>query len=56
MSATINAEVFSNYFGGCPTMEIPGRTFPVQEYFLEDVIEQTKYVVEPGMWKFLHRS
>jgi len=25
MSATLNAERFSSYFGGCPTVSIPGR-------------------------------
>jgi len=32
MSATLNAERFSNYFGGCPTVSIPGRAQPVKEY------------------------
>ncbi|XP_033106409.1 putative ATP-dependent RNA helicase DHX57 isoform X2 [Anneissia japonica] len=46
MSATLNAELFSNYFGGCPVIDIPGKTFPVQQYFLEDAIEYTRFVVE----------
>ncbi|KAF2428345.1 P-loop containing nucleoside triphosphate hydrolase protein [Tothia fuscella] len=29
-SATLDAEKFSEYFNGCPIMEIPGRTFPVE--------------------------
>ena len=29
-SATLDAEKFSNYFGGCPILTIPGRTFPVE--------------------------
>jgi ATP-dependent RNA helicase DHX36 len=37
MSATLNATAFSNYFGGCPVVSIPGRTFPVLEQRLEDV-------------------
>lgn len=28
-SATMNADKFSNFFGGVPIFEIPGRTFPV---------------------------
>jgi HrpA-like RNA helicase len=32
MSATLNAERFSEFFGGCPTVSIPGRAQPVQEY------------------------
>ncbi|XP_064642918.1 ATP-dependent DNA/RNA helicase DHX36-like [Lineus longissimus] len=43
MSATMNAQRFSRYCGHCPTLEIPGRTFPVKKFFLEDAIELTKY-------------
>lgn len=35
MSATLNSDTFSTYFGGCPTVSIPGRTHPVQENRLE---------------------
>lgn len=31
MSATINHKTFSEYFGGAPVIEIPGRTFPVED-------------------------
>ncbi|KAK8504265.1 hypothetical protein V6N13_062615 [Hibiscus sabdariffa] len=43
MSATLNAELFSNYFGGAPKIHIPGFTYPVQAHFLEDVLELTGY-------------
>ncbi|XP_047337554.1 DExH-box ATP-dependent RNA helicase DExH3 isoform X2 [Impatiens glandulifera] len=43
MSATLNAELFSNYFGGAPTIHIPGFTHPVRAQFLEDVLEMTGY-------------
>ncbi|NIG60552.1 putative ATP-dependent RNA helicase DHX36-like [Pontoporia blainvillei] len=46
MSATLNAEKFSEYFGNCPMIHIPGFTFPVVEYLLEDIIEKTRYVPE----------
>ncbi|XP_064621431.1 putative ATP-dependent RNA helicase DHX57 [Lineus longissimus] len=46
MSATLNADLFSNYFNGCPVIDIPGKTFPVDRYFLEDVIENTGFVME----------
>lgn len=46
MSATLNAELFSEYFGGVPVLEIPGRTFPVEQFFLEDVLEQTEFAME----------
>ncbi|KAL0487405.1 ATP-dependent RNA helicase DHX [Acrasis kona] len=42
MSATVSSDIFTNYFN-CATIEIPGRTFPVAEFFLEHVIEQTNY-------------
>lgn len=41
MSATLKAEQFSHYFGQCPVLSVPGRTFPVQVQYLEDVIEAT---------------
>uniref|UniRef100_A0A672YPU8 ATP-dependent DNA/RNA helicase DHX36 n=1 Tax=Sphaeramia orbicularis TaxID=375764 RepID=A0A672YPU8_9TELE len=43
MSATLNAEKFSQYFDNCPMIHIPGLTFPVKEFFLEDVVEMTRY-------------
>ncbi|XP_028151062.2 dosage compensation regulator [Diabrotica virgifera virgifera] len=44
MSATIDTTLFSKYFNNCPVIEIPGRAFPVKQYFLEDAIELTKFV------------
>jgi len=46
MSATVNADLFSNYFGGVPVLDIPGRTFPVEAVFLEDVLALTRYTLE----------
>ncbi|CAH0755147.1 unnamed protein product [Diatraea saccharalis] len=46
MSATLNAELFSDYFNNIPVLEIPGRTFPVEQFFLEDIMELTNYVLE----------
>ncbi|XP_051946382.1 putative ATP-dependent RNA helicase DHX57 [Xyrauchen texanus] len=48
MSATLNAELFSQYFNNCPTIHIPGHTFPVEQFFLEDAIAKTRYVLEDG--------
>lgn len=36
MSATINAELFQQYFQ-CPVVEVPGTNFPVKMHFLEDL-------------------
>nr|CAI5864262.1 unnamed protein product [Callosobruchus analis] len=44
MSATIDTTLFSKYFNDCPVIEIPGRAFPVKQYFLEDAVELTKFV------------
>ncbi|KQJ97041.1 hypothetical protein BRADI_3g28477v3 [Brachypodium distachyon] len=46
MSATINAELFSKYFGEAPIMHIPGFTFPIAELFLEDILEKTRYKIK----------
>jgi HrpA-like RNA helicase len=43
MSATLNAEQFAKYYGDCPCLNIPGFTYPVKEFFLEDVLEMTRY-------------
>ena len=39
MSATLHADLFVSYFGGCPVVNIPGRTFPVTTLYLEDALE-----------------
>ena len=43
MSATVDAEKIAGYFGGCPTLHVPGRTFPVDVRYLEDTLETTKW-------------
>ena len=48
MSATIDTTLFSSYFGSCPVVEVPGRAFPVQEYFLEDCIQMTNFMPPPS--------
>ncbi|XP_057836975.1 DExH-box ATP-dependent RNA helicase DExH1 isoform X1 [Cryptomeria japonica] len=50
MSATVEAELFASYFKqklGADTaiVNIPGYTFPVQDFYLEDVLELTGYNV-----------
>ncbi|XP_059054494.1 ATP-dependent RNA helicase DHX30-like [Achroia grisella] len=37
MSATLDTEVFTRYFASCPVVDVPGRTFPVEVFNLEDV-------------------
>eukprot|EP00873_Tetraselmis_striata_P025125 jgi/Tetstr1/445389/TSEL_033175.t1 len=38
MSATLHVDLFSNYFGGCPVIDIPGFTHPVSDFYLEDIL------------------
>lgn len=33
MSATINTQLFSSYFDDCPTIEVPGRLYPIQLHY-----------------------
>ncbi|XP_056387862.1 ATP-dependent RNA helicase A isoform X1 [Hyla sarda] len=47
MSATIDTSMFCEYFFNCPIIEVYGRTFPVQEYFLEDCIQMTQFRPPP---------
>ena len=46
MSATLDAEVFAEYFrdtGEVGRVEIEGRTYPVQDYYLGDVLRMIEY-------------
>ncbi|KAL1202084.1 DExH-box ATP-dependent RNA helicase DExH2 [Cardamine amara subsp. amara] len=42
MSATLDAKRFSEYFGGCPVVRVPGFTYPVRTFFLEDALSVLK--------------
>ena len=44
MSATLERGLFQEYFNNCPCIEIEGRTFPVDHFFLEDVFIQTQFM------------
>lgn len=43
MSATLKTEIFEKYFGSVATVTIPGRTFNIQELFLDDILVLTGY-------------
>lgn len=45
MSATVDADKISNFFGGCPTLHVPGRTFPVDVRYLEDAVEYAQWSI-----------
>ncbi|ANB12516.1 putative helicase [Sugiyamaella lignohabitans] len=45
MSATVDPKLFINYFDNkVGYTHIEGRTFPVEDHFLDDVIRQTQYI------------
>lgn len=46
MSATVDCEKFAKYFNRCPVVTVPGRTFTVEVFHLEDIVEETGYVLE----------
>nr|XP_032812397.1 LOW QUALITY PROTEIN: ATP-dependent RNA helicase DHX29 [Petromyzon marinus] len=46
MSATADCRRLSRYFGGCPIVTVPGRTFPVQVSYMEDVVELSGYALD----------
>ncbi|WVQ80786.1 hypothetical protein IAT38_002891 [Cryptococcus sp. DSM 104549] len=48
MSATVDADKISAFFGGCPCLSVPGRTFPVQVNYLEDAVEASGWVCDEG--------
>ncbi|XP_043506605.1 ATP-dependent DNA/RNA helicase DHX36 isoform X2 [Frieseomelitta varia] len=48
MSATVNPESFSEYYNNCPMIHIPGFTYPVTEYYLEDVLFLTEFKFPPA--------
>eukprot|EP00980_Cylindrotheca_fusiformis_P005590 scaffold1184_cov132-Cylindrotheca_fusiformis.AAC.11 len=58
MSATLDAERFAAYWGeNTPRMHIPGRTFPVEDFTLEDVLDLTNYnPPKKGRNKFFNHS
>ncbi|XP_062869966.1 ATP-dependent RNA helicase DHX29 isoform X1 [Trichomycterus rosablanca] len=46
MSATADCNKFAKYFNRCPIVSIPGKTFPVEVFHLEDIVEETGYVLD----------
>ncbi|TIA86953.1 hypothetical protein E3P99_03496 [Wallemia hederae] len=63
MSATIDSDLFQNYFASvnngvpAPVADIPGRSFPVTKYFLDDYLEELKGVPEnEGGWVFREKN
>ena len=55
MSATLDAKLFSDFFREAPLIQVPGRTFPVKSYHLEDILESTGHIIEEGS-RYAHRN
>ncbi|KAI9766428.1 MAG: ATP-dependent RNA helicase A [Geoglossum simile] len=58
MSATLDTELFEGYFGhiaadgtstSCPSLSVPGRTFPVQERYLDEILETLQRSYPKGL-------
>ena len=48
MSATLDAQLFENYFKGCRCVHIPGRTHPVTDHHLDDFLHHTGIEATPS--------
>lgn len=52
MSATMETELFTSFFSfqgaATPLISVPGRTFPVVPYYLEDLLDATGHIIEEG--------
>ena len=62
MSATIDSELFAKYFQeknadgsleSCPSLSVPGRTFPVSDKYLHDILDEMKRAHGVQMKNFL---
>ncbi|CAG8433761.1 11082_t:CDS:2 [Ambispora gerdemannii] len=54
MSATIDTGIFAEYFGNffpngkCPVIEVPGKIYPVEKFYLDDIITQLQTSYQPS--------
>ena len=46
MSATLDSDMFAGYYSHCPVLTAGGRTFPVEQHYLEDAYELTGCAVQ----------
>ncbi|QDZ19660.1 P-loop-containing nucleoside triphosphate hydrolase [Chloropicon primus] len=46
MSATIDTTLLSSYLDNCPVLSVGGRTFPVEQHYLEDIYEMVNYQLD----------
>lgn len=51
MSATIDASIFIKYFNNCPVINVPGKLYDVDIYYLEDILKMTNYMTKEMLSK-----
>lgn len=51
MSATIEADQFSKYFGNCPTLEVSGFNYEVEEVYKEQIMREINMPLNTKEWK-----
>ena len=59
MSATVDADIFSSYFGGpekVARVHIEGRTYPVQDVYLDTVLRKTGFIAPVDHLEEVDRS
>jgi ATP-dependent RNA helicase DHX29 len=44
----MDAKLFCSFFQNAPLLSVPGRTFPVSTYCLEDLLDATDHIIEEG--------
>ena len=63
MSATMDTELFASYFKSeiagegikdCPSLSVPGRTFPVTERYLDEVVKEMKDTAVPSQLQAMY--
>lgn len=63
MSATMDTELFASYFQSdipgkgpidCPSLSVPGRTFPVKERYLEEIVKDITSTNSPTHLTAMH--
>ncbi|XP_077256086.1 3'-5' RNA helicase YTHDC2 [Temnothorax americanus] len=51
MSATMDTTIFAKYFNKCVVINVPGRSYDVDVFFLEDVLKMTGYMTKEMLVK-----
>lgn len=46
MSATVDVDIFKRYFHQLGTCHIEGRTFPISDYFLDDILDLLDFTIK----------